>query len=160
MKLDWIKSKQFIPKSIGIFRFWKDLGRETWLCSFMWQIYFQSNLNLFSAGSSIQGLMQCMIVWLGTLTFYSWIDPWNTLNSKKKIYIFSSVEYYLDEWLVCAPSLANVNVRHLVYGITWIFFLQTLSLSVWNSNGPIPIPCLRCCPILVFWMHTFFWSWV
>ncbi len=31
--------------------------------SFMWQIYFQSNLNLFSAGSSIQGLIQCMIVW-------------------------------------------------------------------------------------------------
>ncbi len=29
---------------------------------FMWQIYFQSNLNLISAGSSIQGLIQCIIV--------------------------------------------------------------------------------------------------
>ncbi len=43
------------------------IHRETWLFSFMWQIYFQSNLNLFSAGSSIQGLIQCMIVCSGPL---------------------------------------------------------------------------------------------
>ena len=27
---------------------------ERWLSAIMWQIYFQSNLNLFSAGSSVQ----------------------------------------------------------------------------------------------------------
>ncbi len=43
------------------------LSRETWLCSFMWQIYFQSNLNLFSAGSSVQALIQGMIVCLSIL---------------------------------------------------------------------------------------------
>ncbi len=35
---------------------------DAWLNSIMWQIYFQSNLNLFSAGSSVQTLIQGMII--------------------------------------------------------------------------------------------------
>ncbi len=38
------------------------ISRETCLCSFMWQIYFQSNLNIFSVGSSVQVLIQGIIV--------------------------------------------------------------------------------------------------
>ncbi len=36
---------------------------DAWLNSIMWQIYFQSNLNLFSAGSSVQTLIQGRIIW-------------------------------------------------------------------------------------------------
>ena len=32
----------------------KSLYRETWLSATTWQIYFQSNLNLFFADSSVQ----------------------------------------------------------------------------------------------------------
>ena len=41
----------------------KSSGRETLLSAIMWQIFFQSILNLFSAGSSVQTLMQGIIVW-------------------------------------------------------------------------------------------------
>ena len=36
--------------------------RQAWLSAIMWQIYFQSNLNLFSAGSSVQTLIQGIII--------------------------------------------------------------------------------------------------
>ncbi len=35
--------------------------RQKWLSSIMWQIYFQSNLNLFPAGSLVQTLIQGII---------------------------------------------------------------------------------------------------
>ncbi len=35
---------------------------DAWLNSIMWQTYFQSNLNLFSAGSSVQTLIQGRII--------------------------------------------------------------------------------------------------
>ena len=36
--------------------------RETWLSAIPWQIYFQSNLNLFSAGSPEETLIQGIMV--------------------------------------------------------------------------------------------------
>ncbi len=42
------------------------LYRQRWLSAIMWQIYFQSNLNLFSAGSSVQTLIQGIIICIGT----------------------------------------------------------------------------------------------
>ncbi len=43
------------------------LFSDAWLNSIMWQIYFQSNLNLISAGSSVQTLIQGRIICIGIL---------------------------------------------------------------------------------------------
>ncbi len=44
------------------------------LNSIMWQIYFQSNLNLFSAGSSVQTLIQGRIIWYERYTVKSTVE--------------------------------------------------------------------------------------
>ncbi len=43
----------------------RHLDSDAWLNSIMWQIYFQSNLNLFSVGSSVQTLIQGRIICRG-----------------------------------------------------------------------------------------------
>ncbi len=50
---------------------------DAWLNLIMWQVYLQYNLNLFSAGSSVQTLIQGRIIWyiifwLNLSTAYTW----------------------------------------------------------------------------------------
>ncbi len=47
-----------------------DSHSDSWLNSITWQIYFQSNLNLFSAGSSVQTLIHGRIIWTGVQGLY------------------------------------------------------------------------------------------
>ena len=56
-----------------IFALFSESGTQSsdaWLNSIMWQIYCQSNQNLFSAGNSVQTLIQGRIIWVQPLDNY------------------------------------------------------------------------------------------
>ncbi len=63
---------------------------DAWLNSILWQIYFQSNLNLFSAGSSVQTLIQGRINCWGMTLKLIWVSfsgiftmPCNVISHQK-----------------------------------------------------------------------------
>ena len=96
--------------------------RETCLCSFMCQIYFQSNLNQFSAGSSVQALMQGMIVCL-RLIHFAW--------SIEKLQSASMDQHGLVKVHRSINTLL-LHVRHMYH---WIKIYQHWShFDVWSTS--------------------------
>ncbi len=112
---------------------------DAWLNSFMWQIYFQSNLNLLSAGSSVQMLIQGKII-----CDYERICIRNFYNLQEIIILFLPVSKE-DTRVIIAYDRVMCGI-HNYYGI---IKLPQVSLAPSIKVLPESAPCAGRPPVIL-----------
>ncbi len=136
----------------------------------MWQIYFQSNLNLFSAGSSVQMLIQGRII---CNTFRPWSNPWSNetlagyFHSSFRILIQSEIKLAANAARLifsrCVPNSSDILYQKGVwYTYRWWLFTQQIDIfrsSIWQRPQPlmVEIEKFQCSTCSDIWLHSKKW---
>ena len=105
---------------------------DAWLNSIMWQIYFQSNLNLFSAGSSVPDVdtLQDNLISKCTLLKFWWYNKFSLENI--------DLLEILDKYMSTGFNPADIFARCFSWSV------QGLDKMLKQQDPP-------CCIFRVFW---------